>query len=151
PFCGPQRRAVRNQGRKVLRIWRFEEGFATYHCARCGEHGYARDRTARLPDSVRLAAARRAAEVRERRTSLQRLCKARWLWSQRKPIAGTLAQVYLREARGYGGTLPTTLGFLPARGEYPAAMIAAFGLVDEPKPGLITIADTAVMGVHLTR
>src|SRR5262249_21238504 len=59
PFCGPQRRAVRNQRRKVLRIWRLEEGFATYHCVRCGEHGHARDRTARPAGFAREGAARR--------------------------------------------------------------------------------------------
>jgi hypothetical protein len=31
------------------------------------------------------------------------------------------------------------------------AMIAAFGMARETKPGLITISDQAVTGVHLTR
>jgi hypothetical protein len=69
----------------VLCIWRLEQGFATYHCARCGESGYACDHTATPPDSVRLVAARRAAEVRERRAARQRLGKAHWLWPHRKP------------------------------------------------------------------
>ena len=38
-----------------------------------------------LPDSVRLVAVRRAAEVRERRAARQRLGKAHWLWPHRKP------------------------------------------------------------------
>src|SRR5262249_43736806 len=29
--------------------------------------------------------------------------KARWLWSQRRPIIGTAAERYLRETRGYSG------------------------------------------------
>ena len=37
-----------------------------------------------LPDSVRLVAVRRAAEVRERRAARQRLGKAHWLWPHRK-------------------------------------------------------------------
>jgi len=69
--------------------------------------------------------------------------KARWLWSQRQPIAGTIAERYLREARGISCALPTTLAFLPARKpEHHPAMIAAFALVDEtPKD---------VSSVHLT-
>ena len=65
--------------------WRLEQGFATYHCARSGESGHACDHTATPPDSVRLVAARRAAEVRERRAARQRLGKAHWLWPHRKP------------------------------------------------------------------
>jgi hypothetical protein len=30
-------------------------------------------------------------------------------------------------------------------------MIAAFGLAAEPKPGVLSIADAAVVGIHLTR
>ena len=63
------------QRKKVLCIWRLGQGFATYHCARCGESGHACDHTATPPNSVRLVAAR-AAEVRERRAARQRLGKA---------------------------------------------------------------------------
>jgi DNA primase len=53
--------------------------------------------------------------------------KAAWLWSQRRPITGSLAERYLRETRGYLGPMPSTLGFLPPSkpGRHPA-MIAAF-------------------------
>ena len=44
--------------------------------------------------------------------------KAQWLWGRRKPIAGTIAEIYLREVRGYRGAIPATLGFLPARGDH---------------------------------
>lgn len=40
--------------------------------------------------------------------------KAKWLWHRRQPIAGTVAERYLRDARGYQGPLPQTLAFLPA-------------------------------------
>ena len=40
---------------------------------------------------------------------------------------------------------------LPARGEYPPSMIAAFGLTDEPEPGLLRIETPNIRGVHLTR
>ena len=74
--------------------------------------------------------------------------KARWLWAQCQPITGSIAERYLR-ARGITCPLPATLGFLPARGEHPPAMTAAFGLCDEPEPGLIMPPDS-VGSVHLT-
>jgi Toprim domain len=76
---------------------------------------------------------------------------ARWLWRGARPIAGSAAERYLREARGYGGPLPVTLRYLQARGDHPHAMIAAFALPNEPEPGAIAIAGGDVTGVHLTR
>ena len=68
--------------------------------------------------------------------------KARWLWRQRRPIAGTIAERYLR-GRGITCALPTTLGFLPPRKpEHHPAMIAAFALADE--------TPQSVVAVHLT-
>jgi hypothetical protein len=57
----------------------------------------------------------------------------------------------LRETRRYRGQLPATLGFLPARtrGHHPA-LIAAFGLPVEIEPGILSINDDQVQGVHLT-
>jgi putative DNA primase/helicase len=77
--------------------------------------------------------------------------KATWLWSQRKPITeGTPPWLYLRK-RGYTGPIPATLAYLPPRGSYPAAMIAAFGVAAEiDEPGIIS-APQQVIGVHLTR
>jgi phage/plasmid primase-like uncharacterized protein len=75
---------------------------------------------------------------------------ARYLWSSlRQPIAGTIAERYLREARGYGGPLPPTLAFLPARKDKPPAMIAAFALADECEPGGLG-QPRDVSAVHLT-
>jgi hypothetical protein len=72
------------------------------------------------------------------------------LWSKRKPIAeGTPPWLYLRK-RHYTGLLPATLGHLPRRDPYPAAMIAAFGIAEEPEPGMIA-PPRAITGVHLTR
>jgi hypothetical protein len=151
PICGPERRTAANRTRKVLRIWRLTYNIATYHCARCGERGYSRDRATPSPDPAKLAAARLEAAERERSATTERLAKARWLWSRRRPVIGTAAEVYLREARAYTGPIPETLGFLPGREGYPPAMIAAFGLPTEPEPGRIQIADAAVTGVHVTR
>jgi hypothetical protein len=151
PECGPFKRSSRNQRKPVLRIWRSDPAYATFHCARCSEQGFARDRNSAPPDPVKLAKARTAAAERDRVIKAERLSKALWLWSNRKPIPGSIAEHYLRDIRCYGGSLPTTLGFLPARGEHPPATIAAFGLAHEVEPGVIAIADTAVTGVHLTR
>jgi len=91
--------------------------------------------------------ARREAEAEaESRRAL-----ARRLWSMRRPIAGTIAETYLRRARGYGGAIPATLGFLPARGEHGPALIAAFGMATEPEPGVLAITDAVVMAVQLIK
>jgi CHC2 zinc finger/Toprim domain len=81
----------------------------------------------------------------------QRAAKAERLWSQRRPIVeGTPPALYLRQRRCYAGLIPATLGYLPARDPHPPAMIAAFGLADEPEPGILA-APKNVAGVHLTR
>jgi Toprim domain len=144
---------------------------ATYHCARCGEQGFARNRNNRTtaPDPARLAQGRAETAERDRAHKARRQQLALWLWRRRRPIAGSIAETYLREARGYGGSLPATLGYLPPWRDHPPSMIAAFGLVTEPDssdrrwrtlgpnrivpepdPG-IEIAADAVTGVHLTR
>ncbi len=54
--------------------------------------------------------------------------QARRLWEQSVPIAGTVAETYLREARGITCSLPPTLRFHPAcwhtSGQYMPALIA---------------------------
>jgi hypothetical protein len=151
PLCGPFK-SPHGQRRKVMRIWRDEPNFASYYCARCGEKGYAREYgCSRPPDPMKLAKARAMAAERERQITKQRLDLARWLWRRRHPIVGSIGELYLREARGYGGPLPATLGFLPSRGIHPLAMIAAFGLAREIEPGVIAVSEQAVTGVHLTR
>jgi putative DNA primase/helicase len=76
--------------------------------------------------------------------------KAQWLWNRRCPLAGSLAETYLRYARCYTGPLPPTLAFLPpSKPEHHPAMIAAFALVDEPEPGVLA-APRHVRAVHLT-
>jgi transposase-like protein len=152
PFCGPTKRKLASQRKKVLRIWRLEPIFATFHCARCGKHGFVRDGSSTTrPNAAAIARARAEAAERERITAAERLAKARWLWSKRKPITGTPAEVYLREARGYTGKNPPTLGYLPTRGEHGRAMIAAFGMATEPEPRQLAVADAELRGVHITR
>ena len=154
PECSPHRRTPAHRRAKVFRIWYDEPGFASYCCVHCGVSGYAQDAHAArsaAPHPAKIAKARAAAAERDREHNAERLAKARGLWSMRKPMAGTIAETYLRDVRGCGGPLPATLGFLPACGELPPAMIAAFGVAHEIEPGVIAIADDAVQGVHLTR
>jgi hypothetical protein len=149
-FCSGMKRGA-SRRRKVLRIWRMNPSFASYHCARCGESGYACDGTAARPDPAVLERARAEAAAREVTAKADRLRKARWLWSKRRPIAGSIAETYLRTARAYCGPLPGTLAFLPASGDYGPAMIAAFGTPQELEPGLLQVRDRDVVGVHVTR
>ncbi|MBZ0139775.1 MAG: toprim domain-containing protein [Pseudorhodoplanes sp.] len=150
PSCGPDRRAPVNQRRKVLRVWRVSPTFVTYRCARCDLHGYAREDGASAPDPAALAKARAEAQRFGAETAEAKRRKAQWLWGRRQPIAGTPAERYLREVRRYGGPIPATMGFLPARGEFTPAMISAFGMPHEIEPGVIG-APAAIQGVHLTR
>jgi hypothetical protein len=76
---------------------------------------------------------------------------AKKLWRARRPVSATCpVWTYLRDVRGYRGPLPVTLAWLPANGEHPDAMIAAFGLCEEPEPGTLA-PPVDVHAVHLTR
>jgi hypothetical protein len=134
-----------------LRVWRISPDLATFHCVRCGESGYAADASITRLDEAALERSKLEARERERTASHERTDKARWLWSKRHPLEGTIAERYLRIARGYHGQLPATLGFLPAQGKHAPAMIAAFGRSSEPVPGELSIASGDVRGVHITR
>jgi hypothetical protein len=152
PLCGPQRRAGANQRRKTLRLWCTDPSFISYHCARCGERGWASNSDAARSVGSPVDKTAIAAEVqrREQDEARDRLKVAMSLWRRRVPIVGTAAETYLREARCYGGRLPATLGFLPASGDFAPAMIAAIGMARETLPGEIVIDDAAIRGVHLT-
>jgi hypothetical protein len=89
----------------------------------------------------------RAAESHEE--VLERLELARWLWRRSQPIAGTLGERYLREKRHITIPLPATLRFLPAAGKHPASLIGAFGLPEEPEPGVLQVNN--LRGIHLTK
>lgn len=163
PECGPYRNAPRNRIRKVLRVWLVDDRFATWHCERCGSNGHAvrpltdeeraglRTSDRRTIDSEAIRRARAEAEAREQEAAVERLRVAKWLWKQRLAVPGTVAELYLRETRGYGGPIPSTLGYLSARDEHPAAMIAAYGVPIEPEPGLLRMTEKAFRGVQITR
>jgi hypothetical protein len=151
PQCGPERRRPVNQRKPVLRVWRLDQRFASYHCARCGMKGHARDGSIARIDPAEIARAKAEAAERDRITRAERLSKAQWLWSRSRPLIGTVADSYLRDARGYDGPLPATLRFLPARGDHGPAMLAAFGMAIEPEPGRVEIKPDKIRGVHITR
>jgi phage/plasmid primase-like uncharacterized protein len=151
PMCGPDRRTPSNRNRRVLRVWLAGEKFGTWFCVRCGFKGEAHANGGRKVSIDSLRQAREAARMHEQQSAASRLEVALYLWRRRRPIVGTVAERYLREVRGCGGTLPATLGFLPAQGEHPPSMIAPFGMPCEPEPGRLEIDDKAVMGVHITR
>ena len=77
--------------------------------------------------------------------------EAQWLWRRRRPIAGSVAERYLREARGYAVEIPPTLAYLPPSDAHEPALIAAFGMVSEPEPGALAIDDADVRAVQLVK
>jgi hypothetical protein len=104
-----------------------------------------RRKDSRLLDGRAPAAAPRQGTAEHERRQGE---KAAWMWARRQPISGTIAETYLREARGYPGPLPPTLAFLPPWRDYAPALIAAFSLVDEPEPGMLA-PPRNVTAVHL--
>jgi hypothetical protein len=81
----------------------------------------------------------------------QQRSKARRLWQHRTAAENSPVEKYLRDVRRYAGAIPTTIGFLPPlKPEYQPAMIAAFALADETEPGVLSIHDDQLCGVHLT-
>jgi hypothetical protein len=112
PLCGPHCKSPINRKRKVLRVWRHEADFATYHCARCGEDGYtvearcghnpSRFRTASSkPDPRHEHNARREYEDEQHRSF-----RALQIWWEALPISNTLAARYLINRRVDLGQLP---------------------------------------------
>lgn len=149
PICGPQRRAPANRTRKVLRVWLADEGFGTWSCARCGSKGaaHAGRRKGRRPERV---AARVAAEARDKQAAVVQLSKAVWLWRCALDPHRSVVERYLREVRRYAGRIPATIRYLPARGAHGPAMVAAYGMAEEPEPGVLAIRDDQVRGIQLT-
>lgn len=152
PICSHLRKPAK-QRLKVFRVYRDVPDFARYHCAHCEARGgisaagvgVPTPKTSAEADNIRVdVAVREAAQVKVRRI------KALTLWHRRlEADPGSPAHVYLRRARGYGGKIPATIGFLPS-GHFPPAMIAAIGMAKETEPGELAISDDDILGVHLT-
>jgi hypothetical protein len=149
PVCGPKRSRPRKAKLRVLKIW-VKPDFASYACGHCQISGYAiRDGAARLDHQQRARLKAEAAADSEGYGRRQR-DKARWLYSISRPWSGTLVETYLR-SRCVNGPLPATIRFLSPRkaGQHPA-MIVPYGIPDEPEPGVLSIAATAISAAHLT-
>jgi len=99
------------------------------------------------PPAAKDAAARRERECKQDEAKQHR--KAEWLWLRRRPATRSPVETYLR-VRGYVGTIPPTIGYLPAGGQYPHAMISAIALPNEIEPGVLG-APRIVRSVHLTK
>jgi hypothetical protein len=151
PECSATRSSPSKRKLKVFCVWRDGPDFLTYHCCRCGLKGYSHRRGAHAEiDSAKIARLKTEAMARDADHSAQQQRKAKWMWATSRPVQATPAETYMR-SRGIVGDLPATLRFLPPHrpGHHPA-MIAAFGMAEETEPGRLSIADDAVLGVHLT-
>jgi hypothetical protein len=104
----------------------------------------------RMPsaDEARAAAAKR--RTQEKATQAGQVETARWLWEQRRAPRGTIVERYLA-ARGYGGMIPATIAYLPARQGYPPAMVAAYAEPIELDGELVAPRGDDVRAVHITR
>src|SRR5262249_36385249 len=76
PSCGPKRSSQAKQQKPVLRIWRLDPTFATFCCARCGDHGHVRSGGVAQSNPVVLATMRAAAAKRQQIAALERLSTA---------------------------------------------------------------------------
>lgn len=124
-------------------------GPAPYGTSETDDERRAREQRA-VERRERLERERIEREAREAEELHQQHRKARWLWSRRQPISGSIAERYLREARGIICPLPPTLAFLPPhKPEHHPAMIAAFAVPDEIEPGLLD-EPRSVEALHLT-
>ena len=150
PQCSASRRMA-NQKLKCLAVNVESEG-VKFYCNHCGwtGGGFFQRTFAKAADPGEFERAKAIAAERQRIAVVHSRLKVRRLWTQREPIEATVKR-YLREARGYRGPLPPTIGFLPATGFHPPAMISAFGMAHETEPGQLAIADDAVTGIHLTK
>src|ERR1700730_16171778 len=101
PLCGPDRRAATNRTRKVMRVWNVSPGFLSYACARCGKSGYAKDRDAPPVNANIYSRVRAEIQERNRETAATRRSKALALWRSRQFLQGSIAEIYLRDARAY--------------------------------------------------
>jgi hypothetical protein len=138
PLCAP---AAGNPKKRVLRIWREAPDFATWSCARCGEHGWASERGARRPDRAEVIRRMRQAEAHHQAEAASRTKRALAIWERASHIAGTLGEAYLaRRGLRLGEDMGHALRFVPAlyctaTESRVAALVALFRDIrtDEPR------------------
>jgi hypothetical protein len=151
PLCSHLRKSAK-QRLKVFRVYRDAPDFARFHCVHCEAKGWVSDRandTTEKPSTADVERIRADIAAREAEHVLARRLKAVTLWRRGEPAPNTPVESYLRW-RGYHGTIQATIRFVPASRGYTPAMIAAFGIAQEIEPGVLTIHDQDVVGVHIT-
>lgn len=132
PICQPDRR----KGQNALTVADGRNGRLMLHCKRSGcaftdilAAAGLRSGDYTPPDAATLAQREREAKAEAEKRAAQ----AKRLWLEAQPIAGTLAETYLREARGISCPLPLTLRFHgacwhgPTARRYPAMVAAVQG------------------------
>jgi Toprim domain len=159
PACGPTRSTPSNRTRKVLRIWDDGSDFITYACARCGAKGYAHDRNSNSKSpadfqDLRFYGIGIPQPQTQKLSGLdddqrKKLAEARNIWSVSVTAPSTIVETYLRGRQCWAPD--ASLRFLPARYWPGPAMVAAFGLPNEPEPGKLTIDVENIVGIHVTK
>lgn len=107
------------------------------------------DRPSRARQLPRPIPHQQQAEIGEH--PLRQLAKARKMYGSSLPATGTRAETYLR-ARGLScSPVSSSIRFLqPLSADRHPAMIAAFGIPHEHRPGELVMPPERIMGVHLT-
>jgi phage/plasmid primase-like uncharacterized protein len=109
PVCGPTKRGA-SARRRVLRIWRPDDHFASFKCARCGIAGYERRNgsgAASIPAGKPYAPLRSQNELDEIKRKRR---QAQAIWEASQPAAGTPVETYLR-SRGITLPIPPVLTY----------------------------------------
>jgi hypothetical protein len=149
PACAPDH-SGQSAKRKVLRLFRLDNGGISFRCARCEEQGWVAPHEQYKVDMPTFARVRQRHEreseqekERQRRTDL-----VTYLYHQSHAIAGTLGEIYYREHRQLICPLPKLMRYLPASGSYPAAILMPF----LPLPFMLDgKAVPALTALHITR
>ena len=153
PLCSHLRKPAK-QRLKVFRVYRDAPDFARFHCVHCEAKGWASDNnnatTAKRPSTAEIEKIKADIAAREAGHEAFRRMKALSLWRRGKSVQNTPVERYLEQARGYCASIPGTIRFLPASQGFAPAMIAAIGIADEIEPGILSIPDHAIRGVHIT-
>jgi hypothetical protein len=142
PECGPVHRGP-SARRKVLRVWRKDEDFASYYCARCEATGYAIRGGARRRRVYQPSRPPKPAPVCDVASQSDRSELALMIWRSSKPAAGTVVETYLR-SRGLNISPPAALRF------HSTLAHSSGGLW----PGMVALVtrgvDGAPIGIHRT-
>jgi hypothetical protein len=140
PVCQPERR----KGQNALTVADGRNGRLLLHCKKndCAYLDILAEVGLRTGDNTAPDAATVAKREFEAKAETEkRASKAKRLWQETRPIAGTLAETYLR-ARGIACDLPPVLRFHPAAWHWPTA---------RSYPAIVAAVQGAgLLGVHRT-